>query len=509
MSAERFHANGIDGATGAYLLPELTPAEVAAAARGEPVDAVTRELKRRQLDSADHYGVPDDADPDDLGDTGWGIVFAKDADPAIREALAPLIELRRAAASAKNAARFRVLEGDHGVRAAQSKNDWLIENGGVPGECDPDRMPYYLLIVGSPEAIPFEFQYQLDVQHAVGRLHFEKPEDYARYAQTVIDAEGGKIARTRRLAMLGPRNTDDDATTLSADVLLAELLAARDRITKDWALDAIVGDGATKACFAAHFGGAQTPAIVFTASHGMGFPSGDARQARHQGALLAQDWPGPVEHRGRIPESMYFSADDLSADADVRGLIAFCFACYGAGTPARDQFSRADAADIRTLAPQPFVSPLARAPHLASTRAGAGVRRPRRARVGLLVQLAAGGRDDARLPRRPAPPRARPPHRPRAGAVQRPACGAVDRPDRPARKDPRRVPRRRGRTRAPVDRQQRRAQLHHRRRPRRARLRRRPVIGDSPWHREHPASASPSPAAAIAPRCTTSARCGG
>lgn len=361
MSVETFHANGIDGASGSYLLPALTPADIARAARGEPVDAIARELKHRQLEGADHYGVPDDADPDDLGDTGWGIVFARDADPAIREALAPLIELRRPAASAKNPARFRVLEGDHGVRPGQSKNDFLIENGGVPGECDPDRMPYYLLLVGSPEAIPFEFQYQLDVQHAVGRLHFDAPEDYARYAQAVVDAESGKIARTRRLAMLGPRNVDDDATTLSADVLLAELLAARERIAKDWTIDAIVGDGATKARLAAHLGGAETPAIVFTASHGMGFPSGDARQARHQGALLAQDWPGPVEHRGRIPESMYFSADDLAADADVRGLIAFCFACYGAGTPARDQFSRADAADLRTLAPQPFVAPLARA----------------------------------------------------------------------------------------------------------------------------------------------------
>jgi hypothetical protein len=363
LSAERFHANGIDGASGGYLLPELTPADVARAARGEPVDAIAAELRRRQLAGEAHYGVPDEADPDDLGDTGWGIVFAHDADPAIREALAPLIAHRQAQAAAKNPARFRVLAGEQGVRPGQSKNDFLVENGGVPGECDPDRMPYYLLLVGAPAAIPFEFQYQLDVQHAVGRLHLDAPEDYARYAQAVIDAERGAAPRARRLALLGPRNADDDATALSADVLLAELqaAAAAGRMAKGWQVDAVVGADATKARFAAHLGGPETPAILFTASHGMGFPSGDPRQARHQGALLAQDWPGPVDHRGRIPDTMYFSADDLAADADVRGLVAFCFACYGAGTPARDQFSRADAADLRTLAPAPCVAPLARA----------------------------------------------------------------------------------------------------------------------------------------------------
>lgn len=361
MSAERFHANGIDGESGAYLLPELTAGDVARAARGEPADAIAAELRRRRDAQAAHYGLPDDSDPDDLGDAGWGIVFARDADPAVRAALAPLIAHREAAAAAKNPARFRVFEGDRAYRPGLSKNDFLIENGGVPGECDPDRIPYYLLLVGSPEAIPFELQYQLDVQHAVGRLDFAAPEDYARYAQAAIDAECGAIARPKRLALLGPRNEDDDATMLSADVLLAELAAAAPKMAKGWAVEAIAGDAATKARFAAHLGGAETPALLFTASHGVAFPSGDPRQARHQGALLAQDWPGPVEHRGRIPESMYFSADDLAADADVRGLVAFCFACYGAGTPERDQFSRADAADLRTLAPRPFVAPLARA----------------------------------------------------------------------------------------------------------------------------------------------------
>jgi hypothetical protein len=91
----------------------------------------------------------------------------------------------------------------------------------------------------------------------------------------------------------------------------------------------------------------------------MGFRLDDDRQARHQGALLCGDWPGPDEWRGRgrIPADFYFSADDVSADAQLQGLIAFHFACFGAGTPKFDDFGQGRGPGAQ-LAPQALVAPL-------------------------------------------------------------------------------------------------------------------------------------------------------
>jgi hypothetical protein len=162
--------NGLNGATGDYLLPPLTTAQVARFARGERLDEQHRkDLQARHfVQTQPSYHMVAGRDPMDLAQTGWGVIFARGADPAIREALAPLLDHRQSGAAATDERRYREYVGEDGCHPGESAHDFLGRFGVGPGPANPDKVPYYLLIVGDPETIPFHFQYQLDVVRAVG-----------------------------------------------------------------------------------------------------------------------------------------------------------------------------------------------------------------------------------------------------------------------------------------------------------------------------------------------------
>ncbi len=361
--------NGINGATGNYLLDPMRVDEIAALAKGEPLDP---RLKKDLAFWAERaatktFEVAAGIDTGDLGETGWGIILRFDCDPAVREALAPLLELRKAQASAKKSTRFKEFVGPLGYRPGESNREFLSRHGVEASQpADPDKgVPYYLLLVGSPEEIPFRFQYQLDVQYAVGRIWFKTLDEYANYAQSVVASETRKIRVARKAVFFGVQNTDDPATQLSATEMVKPLaermpqILAEDAIVP-WDVQTVIGANAKKSQLTKFLGGEETPSLLFTASHGMGFPNGDPRQLAHQGALLCQDWPGPRVWNRAIPEDYYFSADDVSADANLQGMIAFNFACYGAGTPKMDDFSHQAFRNPVEIAPHAFVASLPR-----------------------------------------------------------------------------------------------------------------------------------------------------
>lgn len=340
--------NGIDAETGEYLLAPSSVATVRSALGSGPF---------KPWDRGARFGV----DFRDLRSAGWAVLFPRDGDPAVRQALAPLLALRRRQAEARRAGLYRELHGEEGYRPGETADDLLVRHGVGPGVADPGKLPYYLLLVGGPEEIPFEVQLQLDVQYGVGRIGFDSPDDYARYAESVVVAEEGGLRRPPRLALWGPANPNDGSTALSSQHLvggLARALTAEDGGggIPGWTVESWSGEEATKERLSRLLGGPETPALLFTASHGLGFSCGHPQQRDAQGALLCQEWPGPGT--GRVSREQCFVAGDLGSDARVAGLISFHFACYGGGTPEQDEFSHRAGWLPRRLTPRPFVARL-------------------------------------------------------------------------------------------------------------------------------------------------------
>jgi len=193
----------------------------------------------------------------------------------------------------------------------------------------------------------------------VGRIHFDTLEEYAQYARSVVQAETGGLALPRQATFFGVRTANDQATTLSADHMIKPL-ANKMAEQSGWNVRTLVEGEALKSNLSKLVGGGETPTLLYSASHGMGFPNGDPRQLVHQGALLCQDWPGPGKWKKPIPPEFYFSADDVGSDARLLGSMAFFFACYGAGTPKLDEFAQQAFKQRTEIAPQSFIAKLPR-----------------------------------------------------------------------------------------------------------------------------------------------------
>lgn len=346
--------NGIDGATGNFLQSPLTGEQLGRLAVQLPVGGALHQLLadwREGREVSDPFRAPisDVKDPKDLSQAGWGVIFAEDTPAVIRRALKPLLAHRRDQAGD--------LFKDLVFRSGQTHQQFMSEVGAIPGaRAVPERLPYYLLLVGDPVKMPFRFQNELDVQYAVGRLHFdaETPEKsataYASYAEAVVAVEDGTW-RNRRQEVLffAVESPGDEATRRTSGELVEPLAEVLRRSRPEWRPTLIGGGEATRTRLQQVLE-SDRPSILFTASHGVSFPNGSERQLEAQGALVCAE--GVDGRSGR-----YFTAADVPDDAKLSGMIAFHFACYSAGTPELDEFGRISGVQGQ-IAPRPFVARL-------------------------------------------------------------------------------------------------------------------------------------------------------
>ena len=359
--------NGVLADTGRLLPGVDESAGARLRATAGVLKAEAEAARRRAVDDEAgllRYGVSMELDPEDLSQTGWGIIFPAGMDTAeLEEALAPLIEWRRAEA----ACLFKIFKGEDGYRNGEGAMEWLARHRVGLDLVDPCAgIPFYLTIVGSPEAVPMSFQYLLDTFWAVGRLHFDTLEAYAAYARSVVRYETAERPPQLRkqAAIFATEHPFDSATRMfTRDVARAFLKGANGRPLgqrQRFHLDPLLGADATKDNLGRLLRGERpggVPALLFSGTHGMAFSMEDTRQVACQGALVCQDWEG----FGAITEDDWFSACDLPSDAKIHGMIHFLFACYGGGWEKIDTFRDDPSGRARQVAERPGVARLPQA----------------------------------------------------------------------------------------------------------------------------------------------------
>jgi hypothetical protein len=289
-----------------------------------------------------------------LADLGWGVIFAfedRDRVPELIEALAELLALRQEGAGD----RYREFAGPDAYRPGETAEEFLRRFGLGPTAVEPDKVPYYLLIVGDPETIPFDVQYALDVHHAVGRIHFDRPEDYARYARSVVAAERGQVLLPPQATFFGPQHPDDVATRFSSNLLVAPLADQMREAWPMWNVEAVLAGDATKAQLARLLGGDRTPALLFTASHASLYNPKVPYPLSYLGALVCQDWPGPGDD---LLRDHFFAGEDVADGARLLGLVAFLFGGFTAGTPRLDNFAHRNFKEPEEIAPRALLARL-------------------------------------------------------------------------------------------------------------------------------------------------------
>ena len=283
----------------------------------------------------------------DLGDpltAGWTILInAKDPQKEeILQSLAPLAE-------------HRGMEDPYSPllyhdEAVDEWFNWLGENY---SSSNKKRKAHYILIAGGPEQVPFLFQSILSTVASVGRVAFDSLNDLKTYVEKVIRLETAESPTVEKETIFfAPDYGIQDPTYYSCHYMV-EPLAEAVKEELSFKTQTILGKQATKERLQDALRSSK-PALVFTASHGLGAPDEPFEtQKRINGAICCQ------RLAGQSKEDWLYKADDVPVDEPfLEGAGIFQFACYGYGTPAQSDFAHWDPRISKLNAPADFIAAL-------------------------------------------------------------------------------------------------------------------------------------------------------
>lgn len=265
-------------------------------------------------------------DPGDPKAAGW--TYLVNADDPQREEIVRILEpLAKHRGMSDPAAPLL-----YGGEPSEEWLSWLHENYYNLG-LEGGKVPQYILIVGGPGEVPFLFQSVLDSAANVGRVVFDTLEDLKQYVTKLIRIETQDEPLVGEEAILfAPDSGLTDPTHFSRQYMV-EPLAEHIRDEMGFDTRTLTGKDATKANLL-NLLEAGKPALVYTASHGLGAMQEPAEiQRRYNGAICCQ-------HTGDLTLDALFSADDVPLDQPfLEGAVFFQFACFGYGTPAQSDYA--------------------------------------------------------------------------------------------------------------------------------------------------------------------------
>ncbi|MGW2410388.1 hypothetical protein ACWCXK_38660 [Streptomyces sp. NPDC001739] len=306
---------------------------------------------------------------------GWGLVLPDDPSYSnvkrARAVGAPEPVRRLAVARTVNGdpAVFRYRPGEQVLfRHYTDGGEHPIVISGGPRGSGPGKLPRYLLLCGTPEELPWELQFRLNLSAFTGRLDLDE-EGLERYVEAALSNWAGSAADPTAPLLWTVEDEPGDITWLMRQTIA-------EPVYRRWQGDAqigararrLAGDDATPAGLATELA-EHPPGVLVTTSHGMTGPLDRPAELRRDLGLPVGAGHGLV------------TADGLLANWQPDGVVWYAHACCSAGASGTNPFDGLVAPD--TVVHQVLTAVAALGPMTAPLpRALLGAARPARAFIG-------------------------------------------------------------------------------------------------------------------------------